>query len=255
MTEKSTDDHILVEKALKEEFHTESQEELEKSIKEDSKLTKKDARNIGIAVLIIIGVFVLLLGNLDTKDTDSSNKLVKSVNELHMENLDGKLSGDRGYMYNGYSFVKYDGLWWTILKVFGKGIQVPLHFGPQEVADIPISGSLTDAFNNGEEVHIGIDPKVTNKYYTLSISELSFNVASGVQRLPVGSCTEEDEACIGRPIISCENNPENKPIIELILGGEPKVTLDGACVKIQGSEYDLVKAVDRFLLRWYTIMP
>lgn len=256
MTQKSTEeDHIKVEKALEEEFQTESQEEIEKSIKEDSKFTKKDARNIGIAVIIIVGVFVLLLGNLNVKDADQSNKLVKTVNELHMDNLNGKLSDDRGYMYNGYSFVKYDGLWWTIIKLFDKGIQVPLHFGPQEVVDIPISGLLTDKFNAGEEVHIGIDPKVTNKYYTLSISELSFNVASGVQRLPVGSCTENDEACVGRPIISCENNPDDKPIIELVLGGEPKITLDGACVKIQGSEYDLVKAVDRFLLRWYTIMP
>ena len=256
MTRKSTEeDHIKVEKALEEEFNTESQEEIENSIKEDSKFTKKDARNIGIAVIIIVGVFVLLLSNLNTNDANPQNKLVKTVNELHLENLNGKLSDDRGYMYNGYSFVKYDGLWWTIIKLFDKGIQVPLHFGPQEVVDIPVSGSLTDKFNAGEEVHIGIDPKVTNKYYTLSISELSFNIASGVQRLPVGSCTEDDEACVGRPIISCENNPDNKPIIELVLGGEPKVTLDGACVKIQGSEYDLVKAVDRFLLRWYTIMP
>ena len=81
MTRKSAEeDHIKVEKALEEEFNTESQEEIENSIKEDSKFTKKDARNIGIAVIIIVGVFVLLLSNLNINDANPQNKLVKTVN-------------------------------------------------------------------------------------------------------------------------------------------------------------------------------
>lgn len=252
MNDSSMNDPIKVGKALE---YPETQEEVELSIKEDAKLSKKDVKNIGIILAVVIGIFILALGSLDLADGDNTSGMVKSVDELHRANLAGELSEDRGYLYNGFSFVKYDGLWWTILKIMDERlVQVRLHFAPKELEEVTVLGELNDNFNKGEEVFIAIDPNVQDKYYTLAVSELSFNVASGVDRTPVGTCTEENEACVGRPILSCDNNQENKPTIELSLTGSPGVFYDGACVKLQGEEYALVKSVDRFLYEWYQVM-
>ena len=251
-TNDDLNDSIKVGKALE---NPETQEEIEQSIKEDAKLSKKDVKNIGIILAVVIGIFILALGSLDLADGDNTSGMVKSVDELHKANLAGELSEDRGYLYNGFSFVKYDGLWWTILKVMDERlVQVRLHFAPKELEKVTVLGELNDDFNEGEEIFIAINPNVQDKYYTLAISELSFNVASGVGRTPVGTCTEENEACVERPILSCDHNPENKPIIELSLTGSPGVFYDGACVKLQGEEYTLVKSVDRFLYEWYQVM-
>jgi hypothetical protein len=102
-------------------------------------------------------------------------------------------------------------------------------------------------------VYLAIDPEVVDKYYTLAISELSFNVVKGINRVPVGSCTKDNPACDNRTIVSCDNT-QGKPVIELALSDKAEVKMEGTCIKISGREYELVKAVDRVLLKWYGVM-
>ena len=214
---------------------------------------KNDGKSLLILTGIVIGLFVLLFAGFRAYNSFTSASVV-SIDDLHQQNLAGELDEDyEGYIYNGYSFVKVDGLWWTEMNKFGTVYKAPLHFAPRELENLIIGGTLDDTFNQGDEVYVTIDPTVQDKYYTLAVSELSFNIVQGMDRTPIGSCTEEDEACDNRTIISCET-ANGKPTIELGVGPEPEITLQGSCIKIRGTEYGIVKAVDRLLYQWFGIM-
>src|SRR3989338_666378 len=217
----------------------------------EEEVSQSDGRNILILVGVIVGLFLLSLGGFTVYNQLTAAGVV-SVDDLHTQNLQGELNQEEGYVYNGFSFVKVDGLWWTELNKFGTRLKIPLHFGPQEVESIPLQGNLDPAFNEGGKVFIAIDPKVRDKYYSLALSELSFNVVKGMDRLPVGSCTENDWACDNRTIISCQNNTQNQPVVELALSeGSAKIEAIGTCLKVTGNGYDIVKAVYRLLYKWY----
>ena len=227
--------------------------EIEKAVDEEQ-ISKGDGKTMLILIGIIIGLLLLSLGGFRAYNYLTAAAVV-NVDDLHTENLQGKLNEEEGYVYNGYSFVKADGLWWTEMNKFGTRLKVPLHFGPKEVESITVTGTLLPQFNDGDQIYVAIDPKVRDKYYSLAISELSFNVVKGMDRAPIGSCTEKDWACENRTIVSCTNNSENKPVVELALGeGEPTIHAIGACLKVTGKGYDIVKAVDRLLYKWYGIM-
>jgi hypothetical protein len=227
-------------------------------IEEDEELDKgksKDTRNIFIAIAIILGIFAITLGSFKLiPDTDGASGTVKSIEELHADNLNGLLSDDRGYMFNGFSFVKYNGLWTTILKIGERRLAIQLHHSPRDLTEIEVVGELSEEFNKGESIYVAIDPLVeSNKYYTLSIMELSINIARVVDREPLGACTIEHEACIDREIINCDNN-DDKATIELRVSDEAKLTYDGSCVLIEGSEEDITKVSDKFLYEWFQVM-
>ncbi|MDP3640491.1 MAG: hypothetical protein Q8R53_04820 [Nanoarchaeota archaeon] len=214
---------------------------------------KNDGKSLLILVGIVIGLFLLLFAGFRAYNSLTSASVV-SIDDLHQQNLDGELDEDyEGYVYNGYSFVKVDGLWWTEMNKFGTLYKAPLHFAPRELEEIQINGTLGSAFNEGDAVYVTIDPTVRDKYYTLAISELSFNIVQGMDRTPVGSCTQENEACDNRTIISCET-ANGRPTIELAVGPGPEITLQSSCIKIRGTEYGIVKAVDRLLYQWFGIM-
>ncbi|HLD72472.1 MAG TPA: hypothetical protein VJA23_02720 [Candidatus Nanoarchaeia archaeon] len=244
-------------KALEKELQKEEMLDIEKAVQEDLDLPENDSRDtktILFTILILVGVFGLFLGGFKLYSNQLTTAAVVDVDQLHQDNLAGDLNEEEGYIYNDYSFVKVDGLWWTEMNKFGTLLKIPLHFGPKEVESIQFEGNLNPEFNLGDSVYIAIDPKVINKYYTLAISELSFNVVKGMDRAPIGSCTEEGYGCDNRTLISCENNPQNLPVIELAIANETTVKGAGTCLKISGDGYDLVKAVDRVLYQWYGIM-
>lgn len=246
---------IDISKRLEEEEKTEKhqqEEALPPEVKEEEK--PQDLRNLLIILGVLAGLFVLVFGGFTAYSAWSGAAMV-DIDQLHQQNLEEELGDDEGYVYNGYSFIKADGLWWTELNKFGTRLKIPLHFAPREVEEIGITGTLDAAFNQEENISIAIDPEVADKYYTLALSELSFNLVKGMDRVPVGSCTKENWACENRTIISCEHNPWHKPVIELALSNETTIIeLEGSCVKISGEGYDIVKAVDRLLYQWYGVM-
>ena len=149
-----------------------------------------------------------------------------------------------------------DGLWWTEMKKGNTLLKIPLHFGPKEVNDTKVEGKLDNTqFNNGTEVYIAINPETFNQYYSLALSELNFNIVQGIERKPIAVCTKNDTICEtdNRTILSC-NNTEGKPVIELRYGEEQKITLNQTCILITGTDYGIVKAVDRLIWQWYGII-
>ncbi len=218
-----------------------------------------DTKTILIAVGIIIGIFAFSIVGFKLYEKYAGGAEVINVDDLHKENLNGNLNEKEGYMYNGYSFVYVDGLWWTEVNRFGTLLKIPLHFGAKEVESIPVTGTLDAAFNKGEFVYIAINPETTNKYYTLGLSELNFNIIKGIDRSIEAACTENNSICDNRTIISCEKTL-GKPVVELVLtnhtdsANSGKIEFKGSCIRISGQDYELVKAVDKVLLRWYGIM-
>jgi hypothetical protein len=217
--------------------------------------TKSDGKKIMIMVGVLIALFLIFFGGSAIYNNYFTGAVVVDVDQLHKDNLLEELGDKEGYIYNGYSFVFADGLWWTeVNKLDGTLFKLPLHFGPRDVEEIMVTGTFDPTFNFGEYVYIAIDPSVQDKYYTLALSELSFNVAQSFDRTPQGACTKEHYACENRTILSCDNNPNKLPIIEFALSEENKVEIDNTCIKISGNDYGLTKAVDRLLFIWWRIM-
>ena len=222
---------------------------------EEQKKKSSEGKFIVIALVIIVVIFIISMGGMKFYEQASATgaSISYTLQELHQENLAGNLAPENGYVYNGFSVVKYNDLWYTRKEMENRIIEFPLHFGPKEVESIVITGNLDPKFNQGENVFIAIDPAIANKYYSLALSELSFNIVKGLNRKPIGSCTTEDPVCEGREIVSC-NNTKGLPVIELVISNETGIYPEGTCIKIVGNEYELVKAVDKLLFQWYKVI-
>jgi len=221
----------------------------------DSLLHQKKKERKQLITIIVVVAILLALGSGTFSLLKTSNVPQKlAVDQLHDLNRQGKLSPERGYMYGDNSIVMNEGLWWSDVFLWGTMFKVPLHFGPKDVETVVITGELNSSFNDEPDVYVAINPEVSDKYYTLAISELSLNLAKIMNRAPLGACTQENEnVCIEREIINCSQTG-GKPVIELEYSEVPSVQLDGSCIKITGQGYNLTKAVDRLLYQWYGIM-
>ena len=182
---------------------------------------KSDAKSIIILISVVVGLFAISLAGFSAYNHFTGSAVV-SIDDLHSKNIEGELKTEEGIMYNGYSFIKADGLWWTEFVLRNTLIKTPLHFNPLEVEHIQFSGKLDPGFDAGNEIYVTIDPNIADKYYSLSLTELSFNIAKGINRYPIGACTQEHPVCENRTIISCADT-QGLPVIEIVPQGEPGI--------------------------------
>jgi hypothetical protein len=209
----------------------------------------RNVKRILVFIALIVGAFALsFLARF------FYNPAAMTIDDLHQRNLEGEES-DVNYVYNGYSFVFYDNLWYTQVARDGDTIlDIPLHFAPKELEDISITGEINWELEE-PEVYLTFDPdEESYTYVTLSIAELSLNLAKGMEIKPIAACSKnETTACKDRPIVTCEN--KDKAVVYLRQEeGKGKVNMDGNCVEIIGKDWEMVKATDRFLLQWYGVM-
>ncbi|MBW2995817.1 hypothetical protein KY332_00795 [Candidatus Woesearchaeota archaeon] len=209
----------------------------------------RNAKRILVFIALIVGAFAL---SFLARFFYSPSAL--TIDELHRRNLEGEES-DVNYVYNGYSFIYFDNLWYTQVARDGDTIlDIPLHFAPRELEDISIIGEINWQLEE-PEVYLTFDPdEKSYTYVTLSIAELSLNLAKGMEIKPIAACSKNlTSACENRPIVTCEN--KDKAVIYMKQGeGEGEVNLKENCVEIIGKDWELVKATDRFLLQWYNVM-
>lgn len=246
---------VKIAKAVERELDREEQAAVHKLTEEDLQATTNagDGKNILIMVGVIVGIFILTLGSFKLYNQLTGAGVIV-IDDLHLKNLEGELDAEEGYLYNGYSLVKADGLWWTEIDTDSRMIKIPLHFGPKEVEEIPVAGKLSSQFDKGTLIYIAIDPEVNyNKYYTLALMEMNNNILQGVNRNIEAACTKENIACDNRTIIACDT-AGGKPVIELAVSESSGIEFSGSCIKISGDGEALVKAVDRMLYTWYGIM-
>lgn len=210
---------------------------------------------LGVFVLLLIAIFLIPRFFSEGPET---------LSDIHKENLEQGKDSDTEYVYNGYSFVHYDGLWYTqILNgVTGDLYDIPLHYGPKNLTDIVITGDLDPFFSrviNGNisnaslRYYLTFDPNSSDMgYIALASGELTQNLVKTFNIAPVPACTEENEQCAAVPIISCETTQE--PVIFMKFGSPTLVYADGNCITIQGEGIELVRAADRFILKLYNVM-
>ncbi|HZX44156.1 MAG TPA: hypothetical protein VFF28_00580 [Candidatus Nanoarchaeia archaeon] len=223
----------------------------------DEKL--KDKRK-PISDWILVGsiTIIILIGAVIFSVRFFADEEPKTIDDLHKLNLAGKLKDEQGYLYNGYSFVLANGLWYTQVQTIGGENQfdIPLHFGPDDVKDIPVEGALnTTKFDAERSIYITFDPLGQNlNYVALAVGEFDQSIIKAFNKLPVAACDKnETSACQNRPIVVC--NSTEKPILYLQQEETPKVIYDDNCIIVQGTGPGIVKSVDRLLLKLYGIMP
>jgi len=159
------------------------------------------------------------------------------------------------YSYNNFLFVNISGMWITEIQKEGtnKLYRIPLHFGPLELEDIPISDDV-NLYKNYSEIYITFNPLEEQlAYIALSASELSINLAQTLNITPIAACTRNDtEACFEREVIDCET--EGMPAIFLRHANTTQVYVKNNCIFVEGMGKDLVRAADKLLLKWFSVM-
>ena len=203
---------------------------------------------IGVIALTFIILFAIQLFN---------RPELLTPDEMHAKNLAGELDPEEGYVYNGFSFVWYDKLWFTQLHKPGTAnlYNTQLHFGPNDLGAVTLGDGIEE-FTVVPNTYVTFDPTaVPLTYVALAAGELSLNLAVVLNITPVPACTKnETAACAKLPIINCEED-NTHPIIFLTQGERTEVVRRGNCLTISGKEMELVKALDRVLLLWMEIMP
>ncbi len=212
---------------------------------------------------IALGLFIVVLAAIFLIPRFFSDE-PKTLTEIHLENLKEQKDTENRYVYNGYSFVYYDGLWYTqIQNLFTAELyDVPLHYGPKSLSDIVITGDLNPFFqrilqsnisNYTQRYYLTFSSNDSNMgYIALSAGELTQNLVTTFNIAPVSACTEASDQCASVPIITCDTTEQ--PVVHIKSGTPTLIYADGNCITIQGEGVELVRAVDRFLLKLYNVM-
>lgn len=160
----------------------------------------------------------------------------------------------QSYSYNGFVFTNITGMWYVELQKIDTNIiyNVPLHYGPLQVQDIPIDDDVA-RFGRFKNIYITFDPDEERlQHVALAASELSINLAQTLDITPVAACTKNStEACADRPIMQCDSD---YPVIYLNPYGLANVSVYKNCIKVSGQEMEIIRAADRLLLTLFGIM-
>ena len=159
------------------------------------------------------------------------------------------------YSYNNFLFTNVSGMWITEIQKEGtnKVYRIPLHFSPRELEDIPIDESV-EMFKNQSELYITFNPnEEILGFVALSASELSINLAQTLNISPIAACIDnKTDACVNRSVVDCQSF--GKPAIFLNYANKTQIYVKNNCIFVEGEGKELVRATDRLLLRWFSIM-
>lgn len=225
-----------------EEKSLEPESEKEKTKEEKSALKNKNLFWI-IAAIIVLFVIFFAVKHFMQPDDYNPFELPEGEEEL---------------IYNGFRFVKIEGLWYTQWQRDEKLYTIPLRFNPADAEKVPTEGILNvSLFNKMPELYVTFDlSEKEGKNFTmlaLASAELSQNLVKAINRYPIAACTNnESDACRERPIIDCDT--EGVPVILIREQSPTKVILDDNCMILQGEGMDLLRAVDKVLYQWYGII-
>ena len=226
----------------------------EEVVEEVSEEDKKPDRILLYSVLFIIALVILFFVFFKFFKAEPP----KTIDELMVLNLEGKLKPEDGYMYKEvYSFVKSSGLWYTQLQTpSGKKLfSIPFRFGPLEVENVTVEGDYNHTlFNDSKNVFVTFDPNQDSlQYIALAIGDLDQSLLQSFNKIPLAACTTNDsDACKGRFVVTCENT--DKAVFFVTQANETKVVMKDNCITLQGKDVEVVRATDRLLLMFYNIV-
>ena len=184
-----------------------------------------------------------------------------TLTELHQKNYLGKET-ERNFIYNGYSFVKVSNsvanvdFWWTQYKRGEDVYDIPFHYSPREVADIPL-GALNRTTIKPNITYITLDPlppEVPRPKLAQAVYELTEKIFK-VYRIPMESACTRNETigCATRPIVNCENDTSSL-IFYFKESDTPMVVFDNNCILMLGNESNFIQVSDRMIYTFLGIM-
>ncbi len=223
----------------------------------ENKKKKDDSfRNLMLAILILVVFFALIIVGYNTILKPN----VKTINDLHLENIEGKLDPEDGYMYSGFSFVRVNDRWYT--QVLPKGAttlyNIELRYSPYDLELVPVEGDVGNFLNMswdfGNRTYLTFDPTEENlSYVALAAADITTTLRKVEGIHPTAACTKNDtDACKGAPIVDCSY--KGAPIIYINQGNLTAVKLKDNCLVIQGRGLEILKATDKVFLIWHGIM-
>ena len=184
---------------------TEEKPDTETNNKKQS--SDKSSKNVVFSLIIIV---ILILGLVYYNQFFVASKLEDFDSAITGRNIKGVV--EDSYVFKNIEFKYIESLWYFTLHNdrTGRDYNIPLHFGPREVIDVPLEGKLNDAFINDDQVYITFEPMdgFTERltYVTLASAELSLNLKQAINRDIVSACAENfTVSCKDRPIITCDN--------------------------------------------------
>jgi len=208
-------------------------------------------------LIISIAVIVLLLSAILAYSIFNKPR-PKTLEELHVLNLKGKLKPEQGYVYKGvYSFINFDNLWYTQLTS-PKGTNIyslALRYSPNDLKGIVIEGRLNSGFfNNQSEFYVTYNPIGKDfSYVSLAVADFDTHMAKVFEKKPIAACDRnETEACKTRPTVTCED--KDKLVLYIRESERFRTYYNDNCIVVEGNGFDLVKGVDRVLYNLYGIM-
>ena len=153
--------------------------------------------------------------------------------------------------YKGFIFNYTSPFWVTEWRNGNNLYTIPLRFNPYQTENVTMTGEM---WTPTKEVYITFDPEEEQLQYTaLGAGELSQNLITALRVEPRPACTKNiTEACAIRDIITCEDKDETLKIY--LSQEEPtQITYTDNCIKVQGKEMELLRAIDKLLYTWYKI--
>lgn len=225
------------------------------SIDIDGNIDEKPKEKISDKYLVyaVIGIILIFAIIFSIKIFFPEPKIL-NLDDLHLQNLKGELSEEKGYVYSGYSFVKFDDMWYSQVQARDKRWDVPFRFGPRELEDVKIEGRLNAVFLNATEIYMTFNPLGSElQYIALAIGEMDQSLVTAFGIIPIGACDKnETSECKKRPIVTCED--KDKAVVYYKQNTTLRIIGQDNCLIIEGNQFDIVKGVDRVLMRMYGII-
>lgn len=216
---------------------------------EEKKISDKALVFITIGIILIgaaiFGVRFLIKGNIP-----------KTIEDLHKLNIEGKLDESQGYIYNGYSFVKFDNMWHTKMMspMRTREYNIYFRYGPKEAKDVPVYGTFNlSIFNNAKTYYVTFNPVSDGlQYVALAANDFNQQMVNIFFKTPIPACDRnETEACASVPIITCDNT--NDIVLYIVKANETSVNFQNNCIIVEGTDFELVRAIDKVLYTFYGI--
>ncbi|MBI4150667.1 hypothetical protein HY492_00925 [Candidatus Woesearchaeota archaeon] len=159
--------------------------------------------------------------------------------------------------YGNWEFERVQGLWQTLWQIEGTQLILNFHYLPQETLNtsILVTPSWDPAAFDRNEVFIAFDPTKENQAYVqIAATELAFKLKSLGFNISTGYTRNASEEFPPRPVVGC-STPNASVIIVDDVNRTASLLFEKTCVLIQGNQDDLVRATDRFLYTFYSIIP
>jgi len=245
-------------------LENEQKKEGGESISEDSAKIPEQRNNlteekpISDKVLVFSAVFIIVLLALFFVGFSYFKQEPKTIEELHILNIEGKLNEKRGYMYKGvYSFITLDNVWYTQLKSpsGSKLYDIAFRYSPKDIEGIKIIGGLNKSlFDDDKSIYVTFDPSGKDfSHVALAVGDFDTHMIKSFGKEIIAACDKNGtDECKERPIINCTNT--DKPVLYVKEDEKSELIYENNCIIVQGNGFDLVKGVDRALFDFYGIM-